>query len=311
VPVADNIVAGTIVPVEIQAVNPATGQITVMKQDITVGEKIVLEPSSSRITGGLPYTVKGLLVSGHAPSDFLFEWYLDGRLDEQASGIGKDTIALVAPGSSGSTVNINLKLYDKQTSQLIGQALTDITVSPPSVEIKFVPEKPAAGDSVSAIATADGFPLNLDSDQNGELDATLLSFDWVLDGQTLDTDKNAALLSTITFKAGKVGDSHQVSVKVESQGPRSEGAEAAAGFETAKKNQPVATNLPKRSSLALAGLASLVSVLPSYILLIGVLVLLLIAGLIAYKLYSHSKKSSSGAVGTCNENKTTRQNNHV
>ncbi len=300
VPIEDNIMPGTIIPVEIQAVNPSTGQLTVMKHDIQVGEKIVLEPSTPELTASAPYTVKALLVSGHAPSDFLFEWYIDGRLDEQASGVGKDTIALVAPEASGSVTNINLKLFEKQTSQLIGQELMELKVIPPSVEVKFVPEKPVEGDSVSAIATAKGFPLNLDTDQDGEFDATLLNFNWQLDAEPLPEDKNAALLSTISFKAGKTGDQHQVAIKVTAAGGPSASAEDSAQFSTADKSKT--TTFDHRGASALARLiglpAAIISVMPKHIFIVGLFVIVLAIILIGVKVFGHRSRRGGKAAST-------------
>lgn len=261
VPVESTRQPGEQIPYEIKAVNPNTGQQANLRGVIRVGEKITLQSEPTEPVAAGPLTVHATLPSGTDPDEYLFEWRIDGQLDESASGVGKDAITLIAPTSTGATLAFDVQLFAVDDSQAMGREQMEVSVAKPEVEISLVPAEPVAGDNVTAIAKPKNFPFNLDTDQDGIDDASSLSYQWVIDGVTLAPDENAAGLSTAGFGAGAAGDSHQVSVSVSTTAGRSQNARAEVSFET-KPDGTVAAGGPIRRNTRVL-LAQTLAGLPS------------------------------------------------
>ncbi|MFO0705063.1 MAG: hypothetical protein U0517_03845 [Candidatus Andersenbacteria bacterium] len=223
---------GTTIPYQIEAVNPATGQLATMRGVIQVGEHLTLETDPVEPVAGGPVTVRAVLASGQDPLHYLYEWSLNDQLDEQASGIGRNAIELTAPAASGDAVTVNLRLFLVDTSQLVGQAALDLAASTPSVALEVIPESPKPGETVTVFARPKNFPVNFDSDGNGDNDATLLRYSWSVDGSEQPVQESAAGFSSITLPAGDLNQQHSLSVQVRSVGAHSETAGAEASFTT-------------------------------------------------------------------------------
>jgi len=252
---------GTTIPYSIEAVNPATGQLATMRGVVQVGEHILLESDPAEPAPGGPVTISAILASGQSPENYLYEWSIDGKLEEQASGVGRDAIALTAPGSSGDTMAVSLKLFLVDSSQPVGEATFDLTLPGPVVDMEVIPETPNPGDTVTIFARPKGFPVNFDSDDSGDNDATLLRYTWTVDGQVQPVEETAAGFSSITLPAGDFDSSHSVSVAVVSIGAHSESASAEVSFVTGKGiTSPIARATGKAGTL----LASLRGGLPRY-----------------------------------------------
>lgn len=243
---------GQDIPYEIRAINPATGQLATLRGEIRVGENVILEPDPLEPPAGSPYTVHALLSSAHSADEYLFQWTIDGVLDERASGVGRATIGLIAPVTVGSVQEVGLKLFTIDASTPVGAATLEIGVALPSVEIELVPENPIEGDVVTAFARPHDFPLNFDSDGNGTNDATLLRYNWTVDGTNLAPDENAAGFSSVTLLAGNTESQHNVSISVQSVGAHPESAQAKKSFETGSSG----TGIIARAERATSNLAA-------------------------------------------------------
>lgn len=222
----------TIVPYELRAVNRSTGQLAVLRGNVRVGENVTLQTTPPTPAAGAPVTINAVLASGNDPLSYLYEWRIDGQLDEQASGVGKDSFTTTAPGNTGSTAAINVQLFAVSDGQLTGSADTQLTVATPAVTIQLVPAEPVAGNKVTGVAKPTGFSFNLDTDGDGTFDAVQLTYNWVVDGTTLPPDTNAAGISTVNLFAGSDGANHTLSVHVQSEGVDVAAATAQASFTT-------------------------------------------------------------------------------
>jgi hypothetical protein len=260
VPVDPEATPGGQIPYEIQAVNPATGQLAVLRGVVRVGEKIILEPDPKDPAAGAAYTVHATLPSGTDPQEYLFEWRVNGQVDEEATGVGKSSISLTAPESAGREVTIGLSLFGVSDSQLVGEASLVVEVARPSVTLEIIPAEPVEGDQVTAIARAEHFSMNLDSDGDGLEDATTLQYQWIVDGQTLPLQETAAGFSTVSLPAGNDGGTHSLSVAVSSLGASAESATGELSFTTGLEGTGVLSQLQHRGGNLVA---SVVSALPS------------------------------------------------
>jgi len=265
VPIEEDRQPGTFVPYELRAVNKSSGQLAVLRGAVRVGESIALEATPPSPAAGEPVTIHAVLASGTSPTSYLYEWRVDGELDEQASGIGRDSLVLTAPPGSSSQVVVGLQLYAVADGQFTGQAETTISVARPSVTIELVPAEPVAGNAVTGVAAPTGFARNLDTDGDSVPDATQLEYVWVVDGTTLPPDVNAAGISTVKLSAGTDGTAHSMSVQVRSVGGQAESARATAGFTTL----PGGTSLRAPGSSSGSLVAAAVSALPPSIRWIG------------------------------------------
>ncbi|MFH0830561.1 MAG: hypothetical protein V1895_00690 [Parcubacteria group bacterium] len=268
---------GQDIPYEIRAVNPATGQLATLRGVIHVGEAVTLQADPPAPPAGSPYTVHALLNSNTSTDDYLFEWTIDGVLDERASGVGRATIGLTAEASTGSTQEVALKLYSTDQSVQVGQATLAINVARPAVAIELVPDSPSEGDTVTAFARPADFPFNLDSDNDGSLDATLLRYDWSVDGTSLQPIESAAGFSSITFLAGSDGQEHSLNLSVRSLGERAESAQASKSFVTGAGGSGLAYNFRKTAGSLTASLIKNASQIAGV-----VTATLIVAGLLGY-----------------------------
>lgn len=232
VPIEEDRQPGTFVPYELRAVNKSSGQLAVLRGAVRVGEAITLETTPAAPAAGELVTVRGVLASGSAPTAYLYEWRIDGELDEQASGIARDSLVLNAPPGSSSQVVIGLQIYAVADGQFTGKAETTVAVARPAVAIELVPAEPVAGNAVTGVAVPTGFARNLDTDGDSVPDATQLQYSWVVDGTVLAPDVNAAGISTVKLSAGSDGSVHNLSVRVRSVGETAESADAVASFTT-------------------------------------------------------------------------------
>jgi len=262
---------GDIVPYEIQAVNKSTGQLARMRGQILVAEDILLESDPVELVAGGPLTVRALLASGNDPNHYLFEWRVNNQLEDQQSGIGRDSIALTAPESTGAELRVDLQIYQADNGQPIGQSSAVLSVASPVVELALVPQEPVNFETVTVIAKPKNFRLNLDTDGDDVFDATTLSYRWIVDGESLELDENAAGLSTVQLAAGEDGESHSISVNVASSGLSSESANNEVAFITLPAGLSVLEQISRPQNL----LAAAVSAMPPVITYVGLGVTLL------------------------------------
>jgi hypothetical protein len=247
---------GEQIPYEIQAVNPHTGQLAILRGVIRVGEEVQLQSDPPSPVAGASYTVHAVLTNGSAPDDYLFEWHVNGLLDQEASGIGRDSITLIADDSQGSKTDFEVELYAANDNAQLGQATLTVSVAKPEVTLQLVPEEPVSGDTVSVIARPSGFAPNFDSDGDGLDDATLLKYRWIVDGQALAPDETAAGFSTITFNAGEDGSAHTISVDVRTTAGLAETAGAQIDFTASVGSISFGDQLQKRGATVAATLLS-------------------------------------------------------
>jgi hypothetical protein len=260
VPVDPEATPGGQIPYEIRAVNPATGQLAVLRGVVRVGEKIILEPDPVEPTAGEAFTVHATLPSGTDPQEYLFEWKINSKIDEEATGVGKTSISLSAPDTVGGEITIDLSLYGVSDSQLVGQASTVVSVGQPSVDLEIIPAEPVEGDQVTVLARPEHFSMNFDSDGDSVEDATTLRYEWTIDGRTLPIEETAAGFSTATLPAELEGSVHTISVAVSSLGGRAESATAELSFTTGLEGTGVLSQVQRGGRNLVA---SVVSALPN------------------------------------------------
>lgn len=276
-------ISGQEIPFVIEAINPATGQKATLRGVIRVGERILLESTPISPIAGEAYTVQSLLTSGDDPSLYLYEWAVDGDIQEELSGVGKTSISLVAPLKPGEEIDIALRLYSVDTSQIYGNEEMIVEVATPIVTLDIVPDKPIVGDTITVLARPENFPLNLDTDNDGENDATVLEYRWTVNDIDLPIEENAAGLSTIEVQAQE-NLIYEVEMVVTSFSLR-ETAEDQIAF-TADVGEIPISDLQKRQTRFLA---SLINNTPAFAGVTG-LGLLGLASVLSYKYWFKGRR---------------------
>ncbi len=186
--------------IEVQVINPETGQLARGRTTITLGDSIILEYEPTDIDQGSVAAVTALLTAGLPPEDYLFLWTLDGQLLKSASKLGANRLEFAVTKSGGEDYDLSLEVLDRQ-SNLFGQISQVLTVQTPTVTLELTPAEPGQDDIVSVRADVENF--------NSET----LFYDFTVDGEPQESGG-----AQIAMEAGDEGSSHTVSVTVESTG---------------------------------------------------------------------------------------------
>ncbi|MFC1632620.1 hypothetical protein ACFL1U_00545 [Patescibacteria group bacterium] len=214
------------IDVDLEVVNPSTGQLTTIQSSYFVAEPIDLVPMDADIVPGSSTTVNTYLISGADPSDFLFKWYVDNSLDERASGVGNNSLTFDVEEDFGGYHRVKLELFDISNSRLVGRQQIDLPIAGPSIELTFIPEIAQPGETVTVVAEAVNFPRNLDTDQDDINDASQIEFVFELDGAEVGSDINAAGAGTMSFTAGNDNEIYKINISAKTTGEEFQSAEA-------------------------------------------------------------------------------------
>lgn len=214
------------IKIDLEVVNPATGQLTTIKNSYFVAEPVDLVSMDTEIVPGSSTTVSAYLTSGADPSGLLFKWFVDDSLNENASGVGNDSMTFKIDKGTGDQYRVRLEIYDVLNSRLVGRQEIELPIIGPSLRLSFVPDVAKPGETITVVAEAVNFPLNLDTDQDGINDAAQIEFSFELNGVEVGSEVNAAGAGSMSFTAGEDGEVYSINVVAKNTGEAFQSAEA-------------------------------------------------------------------------------------
>jgi hypothetical protein len=201
--------------IDVQTINPQTGQLQRGRTTLTMGDLVLLEYDPESIEPGAAVTIHASLSGAVDASDYLFIWSLDAREQKSESKTGAADFEFIVDKRGGDHYELDLRVIEKSHSRVFGTASASLKVQAPVVTLLLSPSTPVSGDLVTVVADTAHFT------------SETLEYRFVIDGQ-----ESLAAGSSAALEAGQDGDFHTIEVTVAGLGTQAETARTSISFTT-------------------------------------------------------------------------------
>ena len=190
---------GTQIVIEVQVLDPNTGQLARGRTTIVLGDDLLMEFDPESVELAQEVLITAQLASGKDPDEVLYLWSLDGLEQHDQSKIGQSVFTLTPSNTGGNSHVVTVQALERATSKKIGEGSAELLVLPPQVALILTPEEPVNFETVTAHAQTEHFA------------GLTLQYEFRIDGELQSSGG-----PQVTFNAGADGSVHTVTVRATS-----------------------------------------------------------------------------------------------
>ncbi|MFC1721496.1 hypothetical protein ACFL0Z_01130 [Patescibacteria group bacterium] len=128
-----------------------------------------------------------------------FQWYRDGTIDQDRSGIGQSTYSLTPPTEGGESLKLSVQIIESNTGGTLGSGQREFTTRGPQIEIIAPPSSPMStgvGNDIYMVAGLAGEEVNFVSEISNFPSTANFMYSWFVGSQSL----SGADLSSYSFR---------------------------------------------------------------------------------------------------------------